>query len=118
MIKIDDIVGDIVFISFNDSDRYKDVGINEPSGHFKIKGYDHIGIWLEHPGIIFTKTENEKGKPIPPAHQIREEIDAIFLVQWDNIKTLMHYPNRDGFDFPSEFLMDIGFKIEEDKSGE
>ena len=44
------------------------------------------------------------------------EIAAIFLVQWGNIKTMMHYPEREGFDFPSEFKKEIGFKFKDEES--
>ena len=27
----------------------------------------------------------------------------------------MHYPNREGYDFPSEFDKDVGFKVAKDK---
>ena len=47
------------------------------------------------------------------ARQTKEHIEANIFVHWSNIKTLMHYPDRKGFDFPSEFDKDIGFKIKE-----
>ena len=110
MFKIEDVVGDIVFVSFRDIEKLKDLGINTSTGHFLIQGIDHIGIWLSHPGIIIAKTEDENGKPIPEEKIIKEKIKANFLVTWDNINTIMHYPEREGFDFPSEFEIDIGFK--------
>ena len=110
MFKIEDVVGDIVFISFRNFEKLKDLGINASSGHFLIKGIDHIGIWLAHPGIIIAKTEDGSGKPIPEEKIKKEKIEANFLVTWDNINTLMHYPDREGYDFPSEFEVDIGFK--------
>mgnify|MGYP006103324853 FL=1 len=110
MFKTEDIIGDLVFISFKNSDQLKDLGINSPSGHFLIKGFDQLGLWLEHPGVIIAKTEDIAGKPIPNNKIKKEQIDANFLVTWDNINTIMHYPNRDGYDFPSEFDRAIGFK--------
>ena len=116
MTKIDELIGDIIFISFNKVEKFRDVGISESTGHYKLKGFDQMGIWLEHPGIVFTRTEDENGKPIPPDKQNHEEVAAIFLVQWDNIKTMMHYPDREGFDFPSEFKKEIGFKFKDEES--
>ena len=55
MFKIEDTIGDVVFIAFKDVERIKDLGI-ESSGHYLVKGLDHIGIWLEHPGVILAKT--------------------------------------------------------------
>ena len=28
---------------------------------------------------------------------------------WNQIKTIMHYPDREGYDLPSEFDKNIGF---------
>ena len=51
MFKTEDIVGDVIFISLNDSERYSALGIKTEGSHFLVKGYDHIGIWVEHPGL-------------------------------------------------------------------
>ena len=111
MFKIDDIIGDIVLISFKNTDKLADLGINSSKGHFLIKGFDHIGIWIKHPGIFIAyKTTDNKGKPIPEKKIKREKVDGNVLVTWDNINSIMHYPNREGYDFPSEFHIDIGFK--------
>ena len=110
MFKIEDSIGDIIYISFRDLERLKDIGINAPAGHFFIRGIDTLGIWLEHPGIILAKTEDRDGKPIPEDQIKKEKVNANFLVTWDNINSVMHYPDREGFDFPSEFNLDIGFK--------
>ena len=110
MFTVEQIVGDIVFFSFRDKERLKEVGLDIDSGHFMVKGYDHLGVWVEHPGLIFTRSEDKNGKPIPPDRIKHEKIDANFLLPWDSINTIMHYPNRDGFDFPSEFDRNIGFK--------
>ena len=109
MFKTEDIIGDIVFISFTNIDEFSDIGIKK-SGHFLIKGFDQLGLWLEHPGVVIAKTEDNSGKPIPNEQIKKEQIDANFLVTWDNINTIMHYPNREGYDFPSEFDIEIGFK--------
>jgi hypothetical protein len=110
MFKSEDIIGDIVFISFNNKDCLKDIGIVSPSGHYLVKGYDHLGLWLQHPGVFIKKTKDENGNPIPLDIQKANQIDGVFLVMWGFINTIMHYPDRDGYDFPSEFNKDIGFK--------
>ena len=110
MFKIEDAIGDVILISFRNSDDLKDFGINSSAGHYLVKGVDSLGLWLEHPGIILSKTEDEDGKPIPDDKIIREKVEANFLVRWDNINSLMHYPGREGYDFPSEFDIDVGFK--------
>ena len=111
MFKTEDIIGDIIFISFTDKSTLQHVGIDIEFGHFKVKGYDHLGLWVEHPNLFNLISEDSNGKPLPPGKEKKEYIEANIFVHWSNIKTLMHYPNRQGFDFPSEFDKDIGFKI-------
>ena len=110
MFKSEDIIGDIVFISFNNDNYLKEIGITSPTGHYLVKGHDHLGVWLQHPGIIIKKSKDKDGNPIPLDIQKENQIDGIFLVMWNFINTIMHYPDRDGYDFPSEFNKDIGFK--------
>ena len=102
MFSVEQIVGDIVFFSFRDKERLKDVGLNTDRGHFLVKGYDNMGIWVQHPGLVFTKTEDDNGKPLPQNKVINEEISATFLITWDMIKTIMHYPEREGYDLMPE----------------
>jgi len=112
MINLNDIIGDIIFISFRDMARFKDIGISESSGHFLFKGYDQMGIWLEHPGIVMIQSEDKTGKPLPVSEHMKENISADFIVTWDNVNTMMHYPDREGFDFPNEFNKNFGFRFD------
>jgi hypothetical protein len=112
MMTLDEIIGDIVYISFRDVKPYEEIGITDQSGHFLVKGHDHMGVWILHPGLVSVITEDKKGNKLPKKKQIREEIKATFLITWDNIVTIMHYPDREGYDFPSEFDKPAGFVIE------
>ena len=114
MIKLDDIIGDIIFISFGNLERFKDIGITESSGHFLLKGYDQMGLWLEHPGIVIIRTEDKTGRPLPVSKHTKENIAADFIVTWDNVNTIMHYPEREGFDFPNEFNKNFGFRFDQE----
>ena len=111
--RLDDIIGDVIYISFRDLKRMQEIGISETSGHYMLKGYDQLGLWLEHPGIIIHHMEDEEGRPIQPDKQIEEEIDAVFLLQWDNVNNIMHYPDRKGFDLPDQYRKKIGFRFKE-----
>jgi|TARA_B100001105_G_scaffold165649_1_gene133302 hypothetical protein len=116
MIKLDELIGDLIFVSFSNHERYKDIGIKESTGHFLLKGFDRLGLWLEHPGIVIIHAKDESGTPLPAKDHTRENIDANFVVTWDNVNTIMHYPNREGFDFPSEFKkMKLGFSVDNEK---
>lgn len=110
MFTVENIIGDIVFISFRDTSFLNKLAIPESISHFKIEGQDQLGLWLEHPKLTFRYSTDLKGNKIPKDKQKIEEVDAVFLVSWGNIETIMHYPNREGYDFPSEFETDIGFK--------
>ena len=110
MFKSEDIIGDIVFISFNNNECLSEIGIQSSSGHYLVKGLDHLGIWVQHPGIFIKKTTDSNGNPIPLDIQTEDKVDGVFLVAWNFINTIMHYPDRDGYDFPSEFDKEVGFK--------
>ena len=110
MITTEDIFGDIIHITFKDKDRYSHLGIAGDS-HFMVLGYDNIGIWVKHPNLEVAITVDGNGTPLKTNDIIHEKINANFLITWDNIKTIMHYPNREGFDFPSEFNKNYGFKL-------
>ena len=111
MFSVDQIVGDVVYIKFKDPSFLTDIRIDQRQSHFLVKGEDNLGIWLEHPKLEFLKSEDSEGKPLPSNKQSVLRIDATFLVHWHNISTIMHYPNREGFDFPSEFDKNIGFGL-------
>jgi len=115
MMKIDEIIDDIVFISFREPESLKDIGLTLKSGNFLVKGFDQFGVWLSHPGLFFVNETDDDGKPIPPKKQSRQQIEANFLVRWENIITIMHFPGREGYDFPNEFEKDFGFEIKAKK---
>ncbi len=110
MFTLENIIGDIVFVSLRDKSFLSKIAIPEDISHFKIMGQDQLGLWVEHPQLTFKYKLDENGKSIPEKEQKIEKVDAVFLIAWGNIDTIMHYPNRDGYDFPSEFETDIGFK--------
>ena len=111
MMKIEHIVGDIVCVILRDPTMYKEINLNEKTLHLKIRGFDKMGIWVEHPGLIVIVTEDNDGKPIPPIKQKQEKVDSSVLITWDNIASIIHYPHREGYDYPSEFDKSFGFKI-------
>jgi len=110
MFTIENIIGDIVYLSLRDTSFLKKLAIPEEMNHFKVLGQDQLGLWIEHPQLTFSYTTNQNGEPLPKEEQKTERVDAVFLVAWGNLDTVMHYPNREGYDFPSEFDAEIGFK--------
>ena len=93
------IINDIVYVSLKE--KIESLLIDDKGGHFKIKGHDHIGLWVEHPGLEYDV--DSKGN--------KEKVDCVFLIPWSNIETILHFPDKEGFDF--EGILDkskIGFK--------
>tara|TARA_B100000941_G_scaffold102288_1_gene71612 strand:+ start:205 stop:537 length:333 start_codon:yes stop_codon:yes gene_type:complete len=107
---LENIIGDIVFVSLRDKSFLSKIAIPEDLNHFKIMGQDQLGLWVEHPQLTFKYKLDKNGDSIAKNEQKTERVDAVFLIAWGNIDTIMHYPNREGYDFPSEFETDIGFK--------
>ena len=71
-----------------------------------------MGIWLGHPGIVIIRTEDKTGSPLPVSQHKKENIAADFIVTWNNINTIMHYPEREGFDFPNKLSKNFGFRFD------
>ena len=114
MMQLEHIVGDVVCIVLRDPNSLKEINLNERINWLKVRGFDKMGLWVEHPDLVVVKTE-EGGKPIPPKKRTSERLDASVLITWDYVQTIMLYPNRDGYDFPSEFEREVGFKIQTKK---
>ncbi|MAV58545.1 MAG: hypothetical protein CMG07_01160 [Candidatus Marinimicrobia bacterium] len=115
MMQIEHIIGDIVCIVLRDPKSLEDININERISYFKVRGFDKMGLWVEHPDLVIVKTEDENGDSIPENEQKHERLDASVLITWDNVQSILHYPNREGYDFPSEFEREVGFKIKTKK---
>ena len=76
MFTVENIIGDIVFLSFRDKTFLSKLAIPEERKHFKILGQDQLGLWIEHPGLTFQNyTRDKEGKPIPKDDKV-EEVDA------------------------------------------
>ena len=89
------IINDIVYISLRE--KIKSVDVDSTGAHFKVKGHDHIGLWVEHPGLKYDITSDGK----------KEAIDCVFLIPWSNIQTIMHFPKKKG----NKFLISNNIKF-------
>jgi len=113
--KISEIVGDIVFLKFANPEYLYDIGINGHDGHFLIKGKDELGLWIQHPRLEIVKVLDKNGKPLPEKKHQKKKIEATVLITWQNIISIMHYPNRENYDFSYREGEPIGFKITTNK---
>ena len=113
MMKIENTVNDIVLVILNDSAPFERVGIGIDQFYTRVVGYDEFGVWLEHPNFEVIISENEEGKPLSPDKVKREHHNASVYIPWRNVASLVHFPNREGYDFPSPFERHVGFRADE-----
>lgn len=113
MMKIEDIINDVVLIVVENAEGLATAGIDQDRFYAKVIGYDEFGLWVEHPNFEVVISEDSEGKPLPPEKVTREKFCASVQIQWRNISTLVHFPYREGFDFPSPFDRSIGFNAKD-----
>ncbi|MFC1480647.1 hypothetical protein ACFL6E_00150 [Candidatus Neomarinimicrobiota bacterium] len=104
-----EIVGDLVQVFLQDEKGLAHLGIDKNVAFLKIVGMDEFGIWVAHPSYVIKKINDSSGKPLPAAKQEQQQIVANFLVRWDQISSIVHFPDREGFDFPNPYDVHIGF---------
>lgn len=114
-----EIVGDIVQIILSDTEGLERIGVTSNGLFLKVTGIDELGLWVEHPQYTIVQTNDNTGKPLPEDQQLRTELEANFLLRWEKIVTVVHFPNREGFDFPNPMEdRAIGFVTEDESSEE
>lgn len=116
MMKIEDVVGDIVLLIMDNNEALKDLGYDQKTLYTKVTGYDEYGLWVSHPGLKIPKlpTEDEVKAGKVPAQPDLQTVQATVLIPWPFIVSIVHFPEVEGFDFPSPFDQNIGFEIDHD----
>jgi hypothetical protein len=109
MMSINNIVGDVVQVLLKEPGELSKLGFEKMSLFLQVVGIDEMGIWVGHPNYMVVKVNDDEGKPLPPDQQVRTQVEANFIIRWEQIATLVHFPNREGFDFPDPFEKHIGF---------
>ncbi|MFB0517260.1 MAG: hypothetical protein ACETWG_11750 [Candidatus Neomarinimicrobiota bacterium] len=112
-----DIVGDVVQVLLKEPGELAYLGFEKTSLFLQVVGIDEAGIWCAHPNYNLVKVNDEEGNPLPPEEQVHTQVEANFLIRWEQIATIVHFPDREGFDFPSPFEKHIGFVIPSDEMG-
>jgi hypothetical protein len=97
-VTIDDAVNKTVMLVLFTSDGLEAAGIKEKKFYAKIVGRDSIGLWIENPKLETTRVRNDNGAIIPPDRRHLEEHVAYVLIPWGNIRSVVHFPTREGFD--------------------
>jgi len=102
VMKIEEIVGDIILVILDNYEPLKKIGIENDKFFVRIKGYDEYGLWIYQPKFTIPKiSNNNKTKT--------QRVAASILIPWGFIVSIAHFPGAEGFDFPSPFDSHIGF---------
>lgn len=104
MMKIEEIVDDIVLFILAEHEPLKELGITQNKLFAKVLGYDENGIWIENPDFRLPNPS----KKDPKAYN---SVTASILIPWVYISSIVHFPNVAGFDFPNPFDSKIGFDL-------
>ncbi|MEE9161379.1 MAG: hypothetical protein V3U35_00270, partial [Candidatus Neomarinimicrobiota bacterium] len=111
VMSLSDIVVDVVQILLKETAELADLGFEKTSLFLQVVGVDEFGVWAAHPNYVVVKVNDAEGKPLPRKKQVKERVDANFLIRWEQIGSIVHFPDREGFDYPSPFEKHIGFVV-------
>lgn len=95
---IDEAINKMVMLIVFSTEGLEGVGIKDKKFYAKIVGRDSIGLWIENPKVETTRVRDDHGAIIPPSRRHLEEYLAYVLLPWGNIRSLVHFPTREGFD--------------------
>ena len=102
VMKIEEIVGDIILVVLDNYEPLKKIGIENDKFFVRVKGYDEYGLWIYQPQFSIPKINNNKKTGT-------QKVEASILIPWGFIVSVAHFPGAEGFDFPSPFDSHIGF---------
>ena len=103
MMKIEEVVGDLILLVLDNHEPLKKIGIDQDKIFVHVKGYDENGMWIHHPGFQVPNITGDESKET-------KKLEASILIPWAFIVSIAHFPGAEGFDFPSPFEQHIGFK--------
>lgn len=109
MMKIEETVDDIVLILMENNEPLKALGLDQKTIYARVKGYDEYGIWIEHPGLKVPKLPKDPKAKLSKKPTF-QTVTSNVLIPWGFIVSLAHFPEVEGFDFPSPFAQHIGFE--------
>ena len=107
-------IGDVVQIILRETGVLNKLGFTKQELFLKVVGLDEHGLWVAHPDYRVVRVNDEDGNPLPRKEQIHDQVQANFLINWELIGTIVHFPEREGFDFPHPLDRRIGFARTED----
>ena len=102
MMKIEEVVGDLILLVLDNHILLKEIGINQDKIFVKVRGYDENGMWIHRPGFLVPNPKDENKEKT-------KKIVASILILWAFIVSIAHFPGAESFDFLSPFEQHIGF---------
>ncbi len=108
MVEIDRLINDKVMIVLNNHDGLNKIGISENNFYAKIVGFDRVGLWIENPEFKTTRVRDDDGNIIPVEQRNQETYSAHVLIPWNNIRSLVHFPERKGFAYEEDGIGHLG----------
>ncbi|MBD3309364.1 hypothetical protein GF339_23405 [candidate division KSB3 bacterium] len=111
MVEIEKLINDRVMIVLANREGLNKAGINETNFYAKIVGYDRIGLWIENPEFTTTRVRDDDGNIIPPEDRQQENYLANVLIPWNNIRSIVHFPNREGFAYEEDGIGHLGHGV-------
>ncbi|MEE8437451.1 MAG: hypothetical protein V3S22_03840 [Candidatus Neomarinimicrobiota bacterium] len=111
MMKIENIVNDVVLIVLFNHEPLKELGLTDSKIYAYVVGYDENGVWVKHPNFPLPSPPGLKAKKNPKK---AKTVVASILIPWIYISSIVHFPGVEGFDFESPFEINVGFNIEEE----
>ncbi len=110
MMKIQDIVGDIVLLVLEKHKPLQEFGLEGNKLYTSIVGYDEYGVWIKYPNFPVPIKSNPPKKKAKPKFK---KVAASMLIPWGYIISIVHFSGVEGFDFASPFDLQVGFDIKE-----
>jgi hypothetical protein len=107
MMKIENVIDDVVLIALNNHEPLAELGLTQKALYAKVLGYDEFGLWIEYPKFRIPKPSKKKTKKVAT-----QTVNGSLLIPWGFIVSVVHFPGVEGFDLPDPLEIHIGFEVE------
>ena len=111
MVEIEKLINARVMVVLVNHDGLNKLGITENNFYAKIVGFDRIGLWIENPEFTTTRVRDDDGNIIPLEQRKKEMFLANVLIPWANIRSIVQFPNRDGYAFEEDGIGHLGHGV-------
>jgi hypothetical protein len=100
-----DIVGRTIMVQLSSHDGLEFTGIPDQGPFFcKAVAVDEAGVWVENRNFVTIELTDSEGRDIPKSKQRPEKHVVNILLPWRNIRTVVHFPEKDAGDLAGDML--------------